>query len=285
MALNPLKKLGEFAAFLLAVTLLHSNPALAATSSEKVLQNPRQQYLAFKATVKSMYVYSPEFSGGNHGEYNLMDCEAVIPDSYLASFGKDGRAMVRSKKNEPVAGLLLTAQSTVSMVEALKHAGYPASVAERPIRRFEAAAIAFFTRNPDYDAIGTSDFHDLLDKFHKEVISETEKYRASAKKKLPDLIYMAECGDGEWPVHVRTIPSNGRVVWIPEFFYQLCKVQKLDPDNEKQCDRWREAPDNIVNVIGDYRYRASWPDGSLKTGALRFANREQERLTIRKPSK
>ncbi|TPJ22657.1 hypothetical protein [Mesorhizobium sp. B2-7-2] len=285
MALNRLEKLGRCAAFLLAMTLVHSSSALAATSSEKVLENPRQQYLIFKAAVKSIYIYNTDYGEAANGGYNLVDCDVVSPDHYLASFGKDGRTMVRSKRNEPVAGLLLTAQSTVSMVEALKHAGYPASVADRPIQQFETAAIAFFARNPDYDAIDTSDFYDLLDKFHKQVFSEAEKYRASAKKKLPDLIYLTDCGDGEWPVHVRTIPSNGRVVWIPEFFYRLCKVQKLDPDNEKQCDRWREAPDNIVNVIGDYRYRASWPDGSLKTGALKFANREQEHLTIRKPSK
>src|SRR5262245_10097818 len=93
---------------------------------------------------------------------------------------------------------------------------------------------------------------------------ELNRYR---QQKTPDLprILVAGGGGGTttgFLIEVKPVPDNGIVNLIPAFFYYLCKERHLDPDDPKSCDRWREPYRGILTkVLGDYFYRASWPDG------------------------
>jgi hypothetical protein len=94
-----------------------------------------------------------------------------------------------------------------------------------------------------------------------------------------------DCGAGEVAVNITTQPPDGRVYFIPVFSFLLCREQRLDPEDMAHCDRWREpAQGLLVEVSGDYFYRAVWPDGVQRRGRLSFTNLEEgQTVTIRKP--
>ncbi|WP_372935884.1 hypothetical protein [Mariniphaga sediminis] len=94
-------------------------------------------------------------------------------------------------------------------------------------------------------------------------------YRDQYEKTLPymDPDRQANCGAGEISVYVKTEPSDGRVFFIPVFFYKLCENQNIDPNNFELCDRWNEPIEGqLFEIAGDYFYFAYWPDGVTRTG-------------------
>jgi hypothetical protein len=86
-------------------------------------------------------------------------------------------------------------------------------------------------------------------------------------------------------VSIATEPLGAQVMFIPTFFYELCKAQRLDPDDTRRCNRWREAVDGrLSQVAGDYLYMARWPDGAIRRGTLSFTGMEDgQRVVLRKP--
>jgi hypothetical protein len=120
---------------------------------------------------------------------------------------------------------------------------------------------------------------------HLEPLSKIlNRYRQSAPE-LPKVRVVGECGEGEVGIRIATRPSGGRVHLIPIFFYRLCEIQKVDPDDVRRCDHWREPVEGaLLEVSGDYFYQASWPGGGRSQGKLSFTNLEYgQTVTIRKP--
>jgi hypothetical protein len=120
---------------------------------------------------------------------------------------------------------------------------------------------------------------------HLEPLSTAlNRYRQSAPE-LPRVRIEGGCGEGEVGIRIATQPRGGRVHLIPIFFYRLCEVQKIDPDDVRRCDHWREPVEGaLLDVAGDYFYQASWPGGGRSQGKLSFTNLEYgQTVTIRKP--
>jgi hypothetical protein len=86
-------------------------------------------------------------------------------------------------------------------------------------------------------------------------------------------------------VRIVTSPRGGQVLFIPVFFYELCKAQNLDPDDARSCNRWGEAVDGrLAQVAGNYIYVARWPDGVVRRGRLTFSNKQDgETVLVQKP--
>jgi hypothetical protein len=98
-----------------------------------------------------------------------------------------------------------------------------------------------------------------------------------ANSSLPRLVVDGGCGAGEITVQIATDPPGAQVLFIPTFFYELCRAQKLQADDPwGNCsERWREAVDGTVSrVSGDYHYVARWSDGATRRGRLRMTDVE-----------
>lgn len=102
---------------------------------------------------------------------------------------------------------------------------------------------------------------------------------------LPKVIVEGGCGAGEIPVKIVTDPRGAQVLFIPSFFHELCRAQKLDPDDPARCTRWREALDgSLTHVAGDYFYVAKWADGTTRRGKLSITGaQEGGTITLGKP--
>ena len=93
---------------------------------------------------------------------------------------------------------------------------------------------------------------------------------------LVKITYEKGCGAGpEASVKIISYPEGAQIEYITYFNYELCRAQKLDPDDHKTCNRWREAHDSqLTKVTGDYLYLARWPDGKVRRGELRFTDKD-----------
>ena len=86
-------------------------------------------------------------------------------------------------------------------------------------------------------------------------------------------------------VSVATVPIAAQVMFIPTFFYELCKVQKQNADDPNGCPQWREAVEGkLQSVAGDYMYFVRWRDGVVRRGKRSFDMGDDGRtITLRKP--
>jgi hypothetical protein len=85
--------------------------------------------------------------------------------------------------------------------------------------------------------------------------SALNAYREREHKSIPEIRVSGEkcTGAGGQTVTITTDPHDGRVSLIPIFFYKLCKAQKIDPNDDDACDRWREVPKGVERTLsGDY---------------------------------
>ncbi|WP_446007736.1 hypothetical protein [Candidatus Electrothrix sp.] len=106
-------------------------------------------------------------------------------------------------------------------------------------------------------------------------------YRITQAEHLSPVWVEGGCGAGEIGINISTVPQNGRVWLIPTFFYELCRVKKIDPFDPAKCTRWREHVKGLLfDVAGDYKYYAVWPDGFVKKGTLAFTNVEYGQTVV-----
>jgi tetratricopeptide (TPR) repeat protein len=111
------------------------------------------------------------------------------------------------------------------------------------------------------------------DTFYHRLLPALATYRNSHPAlHLARVIADSECGAEQDTLEVTTQPSGGVVMLIPMFFYKLCQVEGLDPDDPARCDRWREIFSGIAeDVEGNYAYQVRWPDGATRRGRLNLA--------------
>lgn len=109
----------------------------------------------------------------------------------------------------------------------------------------------------------------------KKIVPVLNQYRIKKARHLPPVESEGGCGAGEIGINISTTPQNGRVWLIPTFYYELCRLNNIDPFDMNKCTRWREHIKGLLfDVAGDYRYQAIWPDGFIKKGTLTFTNVE-----------
>jgi hypothetical protein len=186
-------------------------------------------------------------------------------------------------KTTTTAGVYADVANYVGIWESdLPKVGYPERAWRPWVSSYEAAAIATVER------YGAAAFYDKADSALpslnglKRVLM---RYRATHPKALM-IINEGGCGAGETPVKVVTVPAATQVSIIPTFFFELCRVQRIDPNDVNRCAHWREVVDGEVTpVSGDYHYVARWHDGAVRKGTLSFTERVTETgiITLRKP--
>jgi hypothetical protein len=162
---------------------------------------------------------------------------------------------------------------------AFRRLGFPASTWQQPLTGYEQEEV-------DRTIAGQAPAEDdpVPDAFERTMVQRLNAYRA-AHPALPEITRAGGCGAGEGTVAIATVPIGGQVLFIPTFFYQLCKVEKQNADDPNSCPRWREAIEGkLQSVAGDYLYRVRWPDGVTRRGTLRFdMGDDGTTITLRKP--
>ena len=249
---------------ILLVMLLLSPGLASAQTSKALLRAGAEEYLTFKRTFQKM-VDTGEITVSTvpyQGAVDLMDC--AFGHTYL---GSETASHVSSQAQRRAD----LAYEVVRLKKLMTLLGYPESV-WRPVLL-------------DIEQKGQVRF-DTLESGHLERLNETlSAYRQQSAPSLPKTMIEGGCGEGEVGIRLVTRPGNGRVRLIPVFFHKLCGVQKIDPDDPRRCDHWREpAQGTLLDVSGDYIYQASWPDGAQRSGRLSLTNLEHgQTVTISKP--
>jgi hypothetical protein len=179
------------------------------------------------------------------------------------------------------------AELVVPLERELPMYGYPASVWKARVKGFERSQVS---RAPTPAAArrvlaGLGDGWDRRSAeglFLDGLLRDLNAYR-SHHKNLPPAEMYSGCGGAGTSVTIQTEPKGARVFLIPDFFYQLCKVNKINPENLSACDYWREAF-SIDEIAGDYHYRVQWHDGSVRKGRLDGDSLGRtNKITLQKP--
>ena len=229
----------------------------------------QQLYDADSAKLWSSRVHQQQFerSMGGAPTYDIMNC--TRGSDYT---GGDPKRNVN-------AAFADVAFDVITWRSAFRRLGFPASTWQQPLSDYEqkeiGGAIAGTARS-DEDPVAAA--------FDKAMVRRLNAYRASHPS-LPRIVDVGGCGAGEGTVTIATVPLGAQVLFIPTFFYQLCKVEKQNADDPSSCPRWREAIEGkLQSVAGDYLYRVRWPDGVIRHGTLRFdMGDDGKTITLRKP--
>jgi hypothetical protein len=172
------------------------------------------------------------------------------------------------------------AWNVITWRDAFRRLGFAPSTWQQPLTAYEQKEVDRAIASPpgvtDDDPIGAA--------FEQAMVLRLNAYRA-AHPTLPKVVSVGGCGAGEATVTIATAPVATQVLFIPTFFYELCKAEKQNADDPSACPRWREAIEGkLQSVAGDYLYRVRWADGTVRSGTLRFdMGDEGKTITLRKP--
>ena len=174
------------------------------------------------------------------------------------------------------------ANEALILEDNLRAFGYPARLWAPVIARYESAEVSIADRTSEgrfYE--GTTS---VRNKMTGRLLKDLNAYRKRHRGLMP-VKSEGGCGGGGFSVKVATQPSGGRIMVVPTFFYELCRVQGINPDDPTRCSHWREVVDgNVAQVSGDYRYSVRWHDGTIRRGKLSFDESLGDKpLIIRKP--
>jgi hypothetical protein len=253
-----------------------STPSGAQTSKALVSANPEAQYLIIKQTFDKLIPDSELASARQEafpGEpYDLEDC------------GR-GPDYVDLPDDDPFVPLAELGYKIVFLRKSLAKLGYPEAVWQPLIVQFENEQLTLLLQETGKASTADPPSLQHYYAFRQKMVQALRDYREQVAPDLPEVIYEGGCGAGEIAITVKTDPADGRVIFIPVFFFQLCQAQQINPADPSQCDRWREAAEDVpFEVSGDYFYRAYWPGGVEKQGRLSFTKLEDgQTVTFRKP--
>jgi hypothetical protein len=248
-------------------------PPVVQTSKSLISNNPREQYLLIKRTLsKPGYLASIEIEDNT---FDLGTCFTVFDPLDLPD-------------DDPTEGLYVLAIFVIRLRTALTEFGYPKSVWAPMLIQFEKEQLAILSSKRGYRAnVDAASSH--LFAFDGKMVRKLNNYRKRKARHLPEADGVDGCGAGDLAINVSTDPADGRVIFIPVFFYELCEAQQIDPNDLAKCNRWRTPVDGMLfEVLGDYYYRASWPGGVVDRGRLRFTHNPSEAVPtviFRKPSR
>jgi hypothetical protein len=170
--------------------------------------------------------------------------------------------------------------------EALSRLGYPAALWQPALVEYEQQEVdrAIALSTPTVLADAAKDPADAGSSTIGAMIRKLDAYHA-LHPTLPALFTEGGCGEGGATVSIATAPLATQVMFIPTFFYDLCKVQRQNADDPNGCPQWREAiAGKLQSVAGDYMYFARWSDGVIRRGKLSFdIGDDGHTITLRKP--
>jgi hypothetical protein len=231
------------------------------------LVSPSLSYPQIKSAVVAVRAQRPvQRVDTFEGQYDIMDC---------GTSDYTGGVATRASEYAYIADKALIWEAD------LPRLGYPRAVWGAPVARFESTAVSIA------NSVAPAHFFDVwddrIDASRKGLQKALLAYRATH----PHAGHIANglgCGGGEVPVKLVTQPAATQVTIIPAFFYELCRVQRIDPNDTARCAHWREVSGPIVQVSGDYHYVAKWRDGTVKRGMLDVeAASDSGTITLRKP--
>jgi hypothetical protein len=258
-----------------SLTLLCSTCVFSQTSSNLVQTDPAAQYNAVRGAMQQLYdAGALRSSIGLHGsksEYDLRSCNE--PSDFIGQ-------SLDSESREPLPLLIDVAAIVTIWRSDFGKLGVPERVWGAAVTDFENSQVKTIVRR------GKELDDDQVQTALAGIASELNSYRDQTSDTLPKFIVEGGCGAGEVSVRVTLRPSNGQVLFIPAFSYELCKRQRLNPDDPRLCNRWTEAVEGLVMYVsGDYYYAARWPDGTTRNGKLGFnsPNQDGTTLVIQKP--
>ncbi len=231
-----------------ALILIGALPSITLVAAKQSSSEAHTNYAAVRAVMVRLYdvAHSARASRASRF-YALGSCQP-------------GSAFVGNDPDRQTALYADIAYVVVHLERELPDIGYPSSVWKNRLSHFEHAM-----------TVGNgSDYDHSLDLFLRHLRTDLEAYRTTHRT-LPRTVLLEGCGAGEMAVNLVTRPKDAQIFVIPTFFYELCKVQKINPDDTTACSHWREVMTGMVTeVSGDYRYRARWHDGTIRRGKLLF---------------
>jgi hypothetical protein len=254
---------------LLVLTLMLA-PALAQTSSTLLKGDQAAAYEQLKQTFQALPPFNSAMSSSalydsvNPNTYNLANCQ---DGSEFLAYGTH-RDVVLDRLADLALQIILWSTD-------LRTLGYPEQVWRPLLSNFEQAQLRLIQNvGPAATEASYETIRHPYQTFAPRFAESLNAYRRQNPRLRP-IIYESGCGAGEISVHIQTQPPIGNVDIIPRFFYKLCQVQKLDAENPRTCDHWREVGRGAVDeVAGSYFYRIRWPDGAIDRGTLDFSKTE-----------
>ena len=253
--------------------------AVSGARAEGAAAPDRAQYAAIKTVMQRLYDKGDRDIRsilGTKGPYDLYHC--LVGADYLGE---------GAEKERGTAGFANIAFDNVVWTNNLTKLGYPARLWQELVAAYEAKEIELVIAAPAQAAKEEQAMNESTarrDAFLAALRKPLDAYRRT-KPALRPVVVEGGCGAGDMSVSIVTEPKGGQVLFIPTFFYELCRVQNVNPDDTGGCNRWREAVDGkLASVSGDYLYVVRWPDGTTRRGKLSFNKLEDgQTVTLRKP--
>ena len=242
--------------------------AVNQSSSEKVRDNPTNQYILVKTVVgKVIGTIDVRALPVEPEGYNLLKycwtASNVLGD-WVERAGLTGAMIVR-------------ALETSAWARDLVRAGYAADPVNEAIGRYEAKLIA-------------AGFTDAArDRALEGLVADLDGIRHTAPGAAQvRTIQRCEGQRRSLDLNYATAPKDGRARFIPYVLHQICENQQLDADDPVRCDYWMDGKaDGPMSFAGETVYYVRWADGATASG--RFdpeQSRSDGTVTLRlKPAK
>jgi hypothetical protein len=233
-----------------------SSPA-SQSSSEKLRENPKAQYLLVKTVVgQSIGVVDARARAIEPAGYNLLKycwtAENVMGD-WAERAGLAGEMVTRALEAR-------------SWQRDLVRAGYTEAVVAEAIGKYEAMLLeSGFAEAGRARAV-------------ERLVGELDALRrATPGATEVRAVERCERERRSLGLNVVTVPEGGRARFMPYVLHQLCHAQQLDADDPVRCDYWMNGKaDGPTGFAGETVYSVRWSDGTTANG--RF-DPEQSRAT------
>jgi hypothetical protein len=224
-----------------------ASAAVNQSSSEKVRDNPANQYILVKTVVgKVIGTIDVRALPVEPEGYNLLKycwtASNVLGD-WAERAGLTGAMIVR-------------ALETSAWARDLVRAGYAADPVNEAIGRYEAKLIA-------------AGFTDAArDRALEGLVTDFDGIRHTAPGAAPvRTVQRCEGQRRSLDLNYATAPKDGRARFIPYVLHQICQNQQLDADDPVRCDYWMDGKaDGPMSFAGETVYYVRWADGATANG-------------------
>ena len=217
------------------------------SSSEKVRDNPANQYILVKTVVgKVIGTIDARALPVEPEGYNLLKycwtASNVLGD-WAERAGLTGAMIVR-------------ALETSAWARDLVRAGYAAGPVNEAIGRYEAKLV-------------TAGFTDAArDRALEGLVTDLDGIRHTTPGAAQvRTIQRCEGQSRSLGLNYATAPKDGRARFIPYVLHQICQNQQLDADDPVRCDYWMDGKtDGPMSFAGEAVYYVRWADGATASG-------------------
>jgi len=202
-------------------------------------------------------------------------------------------AVYGDRAEAPVEAYADVADRVLGLEADLPRIGYPERAWSAWLARYERDAIATRTPAPnstvgglglgDIGHLGVAPRARIHDPAFEGLRLLLARYRRAHRRARPVVLGVCVEGEGERAIAFVSRPAATHVFIIPSFFYELCRVRKIDPEDTSRCEHWREVLSAVVPVSGSYHYVAKWADGTTARGILDEEDPASRTITLRKP--